>query len=609
MCPSRARLAVVTLSFVVALLAGCGGGDDTPTVGGVGDACAVEADCRVGLICDEGRCTPRGDSLNGDPCTLTAECAAGLFCGPRRRCEPAGSGGTGDACATTADCAMGLVCATVRGESQCASAGSGDLGDACDDDRDCFAGLTCRDDGGRRVCASGPGTMDGGADRDGGMGSDGGADRDGGAEDAGPSDAGEPIDAGPGPYPIGGRVTGLAGGFVELALNGSETLRVDADGAFTFATLVPRLAPWEVALRTPPEGRVCTVSGARGVASGPVDFVAVDCNAGAPVATWEPVTPPSEAITRRFNDVWVADAERVYVVGPVNSVLAWDGTAFAMEPLPTTGRTFYSVSGTDREHIWVGGSSSLMLYFDGARWAELTVGSGQNWQGMWAPEGRVETEPPERWIKEWIPQTVVWAVSSGGRIARFDGTTWSVESSEVGDYFAIDGFDDANLYVARNVGRVLSGASGAFTRGWDMGGPTSEYRGITVFQTGFDERSTRDVDETAWDIVAVGATIDDRALIVRGRAAYVDVPFGRPRLEVTWAAESAPAGTPALEDVWGISRDAIWAVGLAGTVLRHDGTRWVRQDSGTTEDLRAVDGLDAANVWIVGDGGAILRGR
>jgi hypothetical protein len=597
---SLSRAARASFLVGIALVAGCGEAPQTEPVG-VGDACTVEADCRVGLVCDEGRCAPRGDSLNGDACTLTAECAASLYCGPRRTCEPAGEGGSGTPCTATGDCAMGLVCATVRGESQCADAGSGDLGDACDDARDCLAGLTCRDEGGRRVCASGAGSMDGGTPRDGATGD--------ASMDGGVMDAGEPVDAGPGPYPIGGRVTGLAGGFVELALNGSETLRVEADGAFTFATLVPRLSPWEVALRTPPEGRVCTVSGGRGVASGPVDFVAVDCNAGAPVATWEPVTPPSVAITRRFNDVWVADAERVYVVGPVNSVLAWDGTAFAMETLPTTGRTFYSVSGTDREHIWVGGSSSLMLFYDGARWSELTVGTGQNWQGMWAPEGRVESEPPGIWVKEWIPQTVVWAVSSGGRIARFDGTTWNIETSEVGDYFAIDGFDDANLYVARNVGRVLSGATGAFTRAWDMGGPTSEYRGITVFQSAFDERSTTDVDETAWDIVAVGATIDDRALIVRGRAAYMDVPFGRPRLEVMWAAESAPAGTPALEDVWGIARDAIWAVGAAGTVLRHDGTRWVRQPSGTTEDLRAVDGLDAANVWIVGDGGAILRGR
>lgn len=594
---ARGGLLIVALLVPAAVLGGCGGTPEK-TVGGVGDTCAGDADCRSGLACRVGLCEPTGTSLAGDACQLTAECAAGLYCSAERECARAGDGAAGDSCATSADCAMGLVCASVRGELSCANAGTGDLGDACSDDLDCLAGLSCGDASGGMVCASGMTTRDGGTAGDGG-------ERDGGVE----QDAGQPYDAGPGPFPIGGNVSGLTSGSVEVTLNYTERLTLSANGPFTFATLVDRGATYAVDVSEQPATLRCTPSGGRGVAQAPVPYVAIDCNAGTPVATWEPVTPPPAAITRRFNDVWVADATHVYVVGPVNAVLSWNGTTFRMESLPTTGRTFYSVGGTDRSHIFVGGSSSLLLFYDGFRWTESTVGTAQTWQGMWVPEGRSASTAPFPVVTEWIPNTVAWMVSSGGRIARFDGSAWTIETSKVGDYLAIDGFDDGNVFIGRNVGRVMSGRAGAFTRGWDMGGPTTEYSGVTVFQSEYDDPLTDLVDESAYDAVVVGSTSDGAGVIVRCHVDNQPEFFDGPTPVVTWSAETPPVGTMALEDVWAASPDAIWAVGEGGTILKYDGTRWAAQTSGTTEPLRAVDGIDVANVWIVGDQGVILRGR
>lgn len=582
------------LALFAALVAGCGSAP-VKAPGGVGDACTGDPECRIGLTCTAGACQPTGASLNGDACQLTAECAAGLYCSEARRCEPSGTGAEHDLCETSADCAMGLVCASVSGELACTSAGTGDLGDACTSELDCLAGLSCAATGGHRVCVSGSVDVDAGTPP-----------RDGGVD----LDAGPPVDAGPGPYPIGGHVTGLASGSVGVTLNGTETLTLSANGAFMFTTLIDKAASYSVEVSTQPAPLRCTVSGARGVAWGPVTYIAIDCSAGTPVATWEPVTPPPSAVTRKFNDVWVADATRVYVVGPVNAVLSWDGAAFAMESLPTTGRTFFSVGGTDRAHVWVGGSSSLMLRYDGARWTEVTVGTAQTWQGMWFPRGRSASgwmEVPL--VTEWIPTTIGWAVSEQGRIARFDGTTWSIETSEVGNFFAIDGFDDSSVFIARNVGRVLYGASGGFARAWDMGGSTTEYHGITVFQTGYDDPGTDTVNESAFDAIAVGTTGIDQGVIVRCHVDNQPVYPDGPTPVITWTNETPPAGTQSLEDVWAASANAIWAVGMNGTVLKYDGASWTRQTTGTTEVLRAVDGIDAANVWIVGDRGVILRGR
>lgn len=599
LCP-RASLLVPSFALLAAI-AGCGDGDTPKVLGGVGDACTGDIDCRIGLTCRAGMCDPSGTSLNGDACQLTAECAAGLYCSPARLCEAAGDGVDGDPCESTADCSMGLVCASVRGDLRCTRGGGGDLGDSCTDDLDCLAGLSCGSVAGRYVCVSGSSELDGGMPP-----SD--ASVDGGA-----LDAGERVDAGPGPYLIGGNVTGLTSGSVELMLNGTEALTLSASGPFTFTTLLDRGANYGVDVtEQPTTGLRCTPSGGRGIVNGPVAYIRLDCSPGTPVSTWEPVTPPPAAVTRKFNDVWVADADRVYVVGPVNAVLSWDGAAFAMESLPTTGRTFFSVGGTDREHIWVGGASSLMLYYDGFSWTQSTVGPAggptQTWQGMWVPEGRSASRWPDPVVTPWVPETIAWAVSSGGRIARFDGTAWSLQTAELGDYHAIAGFDDQNVFIARNVGRVLSGESGAFTRAWDMGGATSDYLGVTVFQSAFDNPDTDMVDESAYDAVAVGASGTGDGIIVR---CHVD---NRPDFlgttpVTTWTVESPPAGTVGLEDVWAASPDAIWAVGAGGTVIKYNGSSWVRQTTGTTEDLHAVDGIDAANVWIVGDRGVILRGR
>ena len=81
-----------------------------------------------------------------------------------------------------------------------------------------------------------------------------------------------------GVYPIGGTVTGLApGASVELQLNGSANLVVNADSAFEFGTLLPN-GPYSVTVLTQPTEQTCVVAGGEGSVTGAaVTTVEVTC--------------------------------------------------------------------------------------------------------------------------------------------------------------------------------------------------------------------------------------------------------------------------------------------------------------------------------------------
>jgi hypothetical protein len=141
------------------------------SLGGFGDPCSRNEDCRAGFDCSASMCTPNGSGAVGSPCTYTAECMMALYCAPDRRCAMAGTGVEMTPCATTADCAHGFVCdMTIMGRV-CTMAGTRDVGGFCASEDDCIAGLFCID--GR--CAATE-TLDGGmfdagdgCDPDGGM--------------------------------------------------------------------------------------------------------------------------------------------------------------------------------------------------------------------------------------------------------------------------------------------------------------------------------------------------------------------------------------------------------------------------------------------------------
>jgi cysteine-rich repeat protein len=65
--------------------------------------------------------------------------------------------------------------------------------------------------------------------------------------------------------------------------------------------------------------------------------------------------------------------------------------------------------------------------------------------------------------------------------------------------------------------------------------------------------------------------------------------------------------TPNLFAVRGTSAADVWVVGGNGTILRWNGAAWSKVTSGTSQALRAVWAASATQAWAVGIGGTILR--
>src|SRR5882672_10057348 len=81
-------------------------------------------------------------------------------------------------------------------------------------------------------------------------------------------------------YAVGGTITGLAGGGLTLKDNGADTLTVNANGTFAFATLLPSGSTYSVTISAQPTnpGQTCTLfQGSGTVGSANVKSVQVSC--------------------------------------------------------------------------------------------------------------------------------------------------------------------------------------------------------------------------------------------------------------------------------------------------------------------------------------------
>ncbi|HEY5021430.1 MAG TPA: Ig-like domain-containing protein [Gemmatimonadaceae bacterium] len=103
------------------------------------------------------------------------------------------------------------------------------------------------------------------------------------------------------------------------------------------------------------------------------------------------------------------------------------------------------------------------------------------------------------------------------------------------------------------------------------------------------------------DLVAIGTRSTDDVIAV-GRHGRIVRHAGSQWLQQT-------SGTASdLFAVWGDPNStSVFAVGAAGTVVAYDGAAWGTQTSGTTAPLRSVWGSSVTDVFAVGDNGTILH--
>ena len=133
-----------------------------------------------------------------------------------------------------------------------------------------------------------------------------------------------------------------------------------------------------------------------------------------------------------------------------------------------------------------------------------------------------------------------------------------------------------------------------------MGARISDPHHAWVFH--FDGSSwTTSYTDSQIDLVAVGTRSADDVIAVGRRGRIVRHAGSQ------WV-EQTSGTTNDLFAVWGDPNSArIFAVGAAGTVVSHNGSAWQPQTSGVTAALRGVWGSSATNVFAVGDNGTILH--
>ena len=74
-----------------------------------------------------------------------------------------------------------------------------------------------------------------------------------------------------------------------------------------------------------------------------------------------------------------------------------------------------------------------------------------------------------------------------------------------------------------------------------------------------------------------------------------------------WQAYQLASSPSTLHDVWTDGPGDVWVVGDGGLILRYDGTSWHKIPSGTQANLNSVWGPSGTDLWTVGDSGTALH--
>ncbi len=268
-----------------------------------------------------------------------------------------------------------------------------------------------------------------------------------------------------------------------------------------------------------------------------------------------------------------------------------------------------SVHGTSSNDVWLAGADDgegpLVLHFDGKRWERKTTGvRGELWWVHAVNGGpvffggssgtllRYQGGSFERLRSPGLGKDVVYGVWSAGpddvyvvgASAGRNGFVWHYDGAEFRalplpdelpadadrdqpGLFKVWGTSAEDVWVAGAGGCLLHGNANA---------------GFEVVEAGGDAILFT-VHARGDHVVAVGGTSTGLLLEERGGDLM----------------DRSPTSTPLLQGVWIDGRDQVWAVGLAGTILRSAGGAFEPQDPGV--DFAASDSLHA--VWVDPEGG------
>ncbi|AKU93659.1 Type IV fimbrial biogenesis protein PilY1 [Labilithrix luteola] len=327
--------------------------------------------------------------------------------------------------------------------------------------------------------------------------------------------------------------------------------------------------------------------------SGAVLPSSVDC----PPDAFCPIELP-EGAPLTLNGIWGSGPNDVWIVGSPSTSIHWDGSHFARVAVDKR-RSLLGVWGSDNGDVWSFGTSQTLWHTRGvedgsAEWTSSSGKTGINPQGY-----------PTPILAMWGASTTdVWAVGASLRasngvtplpsVLHCDGwrdgePNWTASPTSDDDSPVVEPITFNAICGAERSGVWIVGEGGK-TR------YTERWQAEATRWTHVNSNSSRTL-YAAWcspagEVWAAGegGTIH-RFVRGDGGDAYSE-------------SASATPTTVSLRALWGTSANDIWAVGDEATVLHWDGTTWTlaspELSSSTKADLFAVWGSGEGDVWIAG---------
>lgn len=273
----------------------------------------------------------------------------------------------------------------------------------------------------------------------------------------------------------------------------------------------------------------------------------------------------SDAPAGQINGVWASSASDAWAGGDDGVMIHWNGSAWSVVD-PATTNHVNGVWGSSANDVWaVGGglggpNTANLVHWNGQSWSAVDPGTTSNLDAVWGTG----------------PNDVYAAGASGvdGTVVHFDGTSWTL---------AYNGADFAP--------RALGGSSK--TDVWVAGGPLYPESNEFMLHGGgqtfapFATNATQSF-YAVWSADATHAWAFGSSGLARWDGK-------------TWTGVTSSL-VPGEGGLFGLSANAVWAVGNDQQILAWNGSAWIAQHTGNVGGrLRAIGGVDASHLWAVGE--------
>ncbi|RYE19242.1 MAG: hypothetical protein EOP51_20315 [Sphingobacteriales bacterium] len=294
-----------------------------------------------------------------------------------------------------------------------------------------------------------------------------------------------------------------------------------------------------------------------------------------PAQTWAPFTPPPT--TSVLWDVYAANGNSAWAVGNSATVLQWNGTAWQTHSLaPVISQRFGVWAAPGNTAVYVVGTTtgSQIHRYNGTTWSNITADVGWGSGSIRSVWGSAAND--------------VWICGGSGKVFRFNGSTWSAKNAGVPAALSgnrIWGTDANNIWLVGSTGGDNTGVILKWNPGTDAW--VTQATGLPAVKAIWGSSPTN-----MWAAGGNGAAQQGKIFRMSGSS---------------WSDASPADSYASFYHLGGRDASNIWAVGYNGVMYKYNGSNWSVHLSGVATDINAVAaGVSGAGarLWTAGFGDA-----